>query len=156
MIKDLFLAIVLGALLGFGITGAFLAIRHNKSNPAAPPSSVTAAPTSSENQAGTSPTSTPNTNPSASDSKNIVIDTPENSAIVSNSKINLKGSTIPNSLILIITPIKTYSVKSNSSGNFDLDIDLETGVNIIKITSISPDDIQSETQLIITYSTAKI
>jgi hypothetical protein len=150
MIKDLLLAIILGALLGFGITGAFLAIRHNKAAPAQnTPSTV------SDNKPTTT-SSTPTPAPIPSESPNIVINTPENQAIVSNSKINLKGSTEANSLIVVITPIKTYSVKSNSSGNFDLDIDLETGVNLIKVTSINPQDVQSEIQLIVTYSTAKI
>lgn len=156
MIKDLFLAIILGALLGFGITGAILAIRHSKPTPTLTVSTITATP--STPAADSSITSTPTTAPTGTqtESPNIVIDAPQNYAVVANSKINLKGSTVPDSLIVVVTPIKSYSLKSNSSGNFDLDIELETGVNIVKVSAVSPDDSQSETQLIVTYSTAKI
>jgi len=155
MIKDLLLAIVLGSLLGFGITGAFLAIRNNKTT-AKTTSSITSTPIVTDTNKPTPSTPSPTSSPISPESDNIVIDTPQNNAIVSNSKVNLKGSTIPNSLVVVISPVKTYSIKSNDSGNFDLDIDLESGVNLVKITSISPTDLQSETQIIITYSTATI
>lgn len=151
MIKELFLAIVLGALLGFGATGTYFALKK--------PKNVTTTqiiPTISPDPLISSTLSPTPSGQISNNSLSLTITSPENETIVSNSKLSIRGSTTPLSTVIIITPIKTYQQNANTSGDFDISVDIETGFNIIQINSIDPQDNQVNQQLVITYSTAKI
>jgi len=149
MIKEYFIAIILGAILGFGITGGFFAIRQNNSQ-----QNITEiSPTPTNTQMSTQISTTP----AISEKKSSInITSPENNSVVSTAKINITGEAQSNSLIIISTPSKTFSDKSNSNGVFNISIELDGGVNLIKISSIDSDDNQNETELTLTYSTTKI
>jgi len=150
MIKELFLAIILGALLGFGVTGGYFALQKNKT-PSNNTNNITPTMTVEANQV------TPTVDISQNQENNkIVITSPENNTIVSTSKIAIKGSAPVNSTIIITTLKNSYTAVTDSSGSFTSTIDLESGVNEINLTAIESDDNQIETQLSITYSTAKI
>lgn len=157
MIKELILAIALGSLLGFGITGGYVAVKNSKSNTINNTQTLPT-PTPTDNLSGTvntnQPTPTPDNNISTSDHQ-IQIESPKNESIASNSQITLKGSTSAQSHLIIVTPIKTYYSNADNAGNFSIDIEIESGVNQIQIDSIDSDDNQASTQLIVTYSTAK-
>lgn len=150
MIKELFLAIILGALLGFGVTGGFFALQKNK-NPTVVTDNIT--PTISISPENITPTIDVNQNKSNS---SLTITSPENNAVVATSKLAITGSTQPNSTIIITTLTNSYTTTSDSSGSFSTTIDLDSGANQINLTSIDSDDNQTESQLLITYSTAKI
>src|ERR1035437_3361665 len=98
MFKELFLAIILGALLGFGITGVVLALKNSQKTSSTPSSTV-------KNQPITSGTIAPqpSENPSNLDTNNhqITIESPVNESIVANSKVTIKGSTSPQSSLII-------------------------------------------------------
>jgi hypothetical protein len=147
MIKELFLAIALGALLGFGITGGYLALnqKNTSKNTPATITEPTVIPTISN-------TVTPTTTPSSQ----LSISSPEDNLLVSTSKLNIIGTTIANSHIVITTATKTFLGQSDAQGNFNVSIDLDSGLNIIKISSIDSTDSQLDSQLNITYSTTKI
>lgn len=151
MIKELFLAITLGALLGFGITGGFLALNKNK--PAS--TSVTPTPTIYDLQSTISPTPTPSPEETITSSQ-LIIDSPEDGSIVSSSKLKITGSSDPKDTIIITTPVKVYNLSSDDSGLFETTIDLESGANLVKITAIDANDNQSDAQILVTYSTAKL
>lgn len=154
MIKELFLAIALGAILGFGVTGAFFALNKNKVPNKNNPTQITPTPTVVDLQMSTE-TSSPV--PSPVQPKSFInINSPEDTAVVSNSKITVKGDSKPNSLIIISTPSKTFNGKANANGVFNINIELDSGVNLIKISSIDAEDNQDQTELTLTYSTAKI
>lgn len=149
MIKELFLAIALGSILGFGLTGAFFALNKNKTP--TQQNEVIPTPTITDMQLSTT------TTPAASKTEtSIKITSPENNAVLSNSKISIKGDSKPNSLIVISTPTKTFNGKSNANGVFSISIELDSGVNLLKISSIDSNDNQEEVELSLTYSTAKI
>ncbi len=155
MIKELFLAIILGALLGFGITGGFFAFQKTKGTSAninTTPTSVVSSTDNTQNNQQPTPTVAVG---NFADS-NLTVSTPKDNAIVSNSKITLTGSAPANSVIVITTLSKTYNTISNASGDFTASIELDSGINQIHITSIDSSDNQTESQLSITYSTAKI
>jgi cytoskeletal protein RodZ len=156
MFKELLLAVVLGALLGFGITGGIIALKNSKSSSFS--SGQTAAQPTSPNTITTKPQ--PSDNPSGNslgtNNHQITIDSPENESIVTNSKVTVKGSTSPQSTLVITTPSKSYFATADNAGNFNVDIDIDSGVNQVQIDSIDPQDDQATTQLIITYSTANI
>ena len=149
MIKEYFIAIILGAILGLGITGAFFALRQNntKQNTTA----ISTIPTDTQMSTQVSVT------PPISEKKSAInIISPEDNTVLSTAKTTIKGNAKPNSLIIISTPSKTFSDKSNSNGVFSISTELDSGVNLIKISSIDSDDNQDETEITLTYSTAKI
>jgi len=154
MLKEFILAIILGALLGFGLTGGYFALNTNKKNassqiPTPLPVSVSTTP---ENE--TSPQPTPKL---ISTTANVLtIDSPQNESIVNNSKITIVGKSSPKSIIIVTTSKKTYSLNNEEDGSFSVDVDLDSGANQINISAIDAGDTQSDVQLIITYSTAKI
>jgi len=147
MIKDLFLALILGALLGFGLTGGYFKFIKNKIPQNTPKNIPT--PTIS-NQIPT---------PTIAVTENnieILIDNPIENSIVSTSTITVTGTTSKNSYIIINTPVNTYNNISDDEGKFSLDINLELGINKIYITAINPEDKQINTEMYVTYSTSKI
>lgn len=155
MIKELFLAITLGAILGFGVTGAFFALNKSKVTNNQSTIEISPTPTVTEIQMSTEVSVTP-TSTISSTKASIVINSPENNSVVSNSKITIKGESKANSLIVISTPSKTFNGKSNANGTFSINIELDSGINLIKINSIDAEDNQEQIELNLTYSTAKI
>lgn len=149
MIKDLLVAIALGAILGFGVTGGYFALtRSGKNNSQVQPTPIVSVIPTQTEETGTEPVPE-NIN------QNLNITSPKNESVSSVSKISLKGTSKPDSVIVIKTPLKTYNFTVNQSGSFSADIELESGINIIKISAIDTDDNQTDTQLFVTYSTSK-
>jgi hypothetical protein len=154
MFKEFVLAIILGALLGFGLTGGYFALKTNKKNeiystPTPIPVIISPIP---ENKTSPQPTEKPiSTNPNS-----LIIDKPENESIINNSKTTVSGKSSPKSTIIITTSQKTYNQNTQEDGLFAIDIELESGANKINVSSIDKEDNQIDTQLIVTYSTAKI
>ena len=151
MIKELFLAILLGSLLGFGLTGSYFALKPKK--PATIITTITPTPIISSNLSPSpvnpSPTET-------LDGFKIIIDSPDNQSITATSKTKLTGSSSADSTIIVQTSTRNYQTLTNKNGDFSLEIDLESGSNLIKITAIDSELQQAETSLLVTYSTAKI
>ncbi len=148
MFKELILAIIFGGLIGFGATGTFIALQ--KRNPPAnnnSTSQISNIPTPQNNQLTPTLTAVKNT---------LNIFQPQNESVVSESKLTLKGQTDNSALVIITTTDSSYTVTADSSGNFDTIINLNPGINHLKITSISPTDNENNTELFITYTTAKI
>lgn len=149
MIKEYLLAIILGTFLGLGITGSYFAYHQNniKSN------ATEISPTPADSQMSTQISVTPSV---AEKKSSINITSPEDNTVLSTPKINIKGDAKPNSLIIISTPSQTFNDKANSNGVFSVSVELDIGVNLIKIDSIDSEDNQDETKLTLIYSTAKI
>ncbi|MFA5749680.1 MAG: hypothetical protein WC895_00455 [Candidatus Shapirobacteria bacterium] len=146
MIKELFLAIALGALLGLGITGGYMALNQKNTKENKP--EIT--------EPTVIPTITGIIQTDSNSSNKLDITSPENNLLVSVAKINIIGTTSINSQIVINTISKTVIGQSDDKGNFNIPIELNAGFNIIKISSIDSTDNQSDSQLNITYSTVKI
>ena len=151
MIKELFLAIIIGALLGFGVTGGYLTL-HQKTQSQEPViiTQPTTIPTPTNE-----PFSTENENIETSNNKLNII-SPEDNLLVSNSALNITGNTINNSQIIINTATENFTGQSDQDGLFNIPIKIEAGFNIIKISAIDPQGNQLDTEINITYSTAKI
>lgn len=155
MIKELIVAIALGSLLGFGITGGYFAIKKNSvvnSNEVPTPTifaTTSQSPTISVTQDNSPELTTTNDHI-------ITIESPENNFLSNNSKITIKGNTSKNSFIYVTTNVNIFSSKADKSGYFEVEIDLESGANLLKIASISENDEQAKAEITITYSTAKI
>ena len=153
MIKELILAIVLGCLLGFGVTGFYIAVNKNKvsSNRIA---TISPVPTAVSNSTNTQ--TTPEPTPTIDTGKHqLAISSPENESITTTSTVTVKGTTTANSSIVITTASKSYLTNADSSGLFTVDIETETGVNQIQVNSFDSQDNQASSSLLVTYSTAK-
>ena len=153
MFKELILAIALGALLGFGVTGGYLAIKKNQSPPIT--TIVIISPTPVFVGAGTPPIPSPAPLDTNSSANHINIDSPENESVISSSQTTIKGTTNPGSSIIISTPVDTYYATADNSGNFTSNVEIENGINLVQIDSIDFNDNQATAQINITYSTAK-
>lgn len=145
MFKDLFLALVLGALLGFGLTGGYLALSKTQKH--------TPTPTPTP-QISSIPS--PVANPTQAPDIKLEISTPANDALVSTSSITVSGNTSPKSQIIVNTPISAYNTQSDDQGNFSISINLEIGANEVKVTAVDQNDNQIDSDLTVTYSTTKI
>jgi hypothetical protein len=151
MIKELVLAIVLGALLGLGVTGGYLALNKKNTKIDQPKQQVeittpTAIPTASENSNASK----------LNENSQLNITSPQADSLVATDKIDIEGITTANSLIVVTTTSKTFSGKSDQKGQFSIPITIDSGINFIKISAIDQNNNQFDTQVNVTYSTAKI
>ena len=152
MIKEYLIAIILGSVLGFGITNTY----HSLKNGQKPESIIsqdnsTTPPPSNQDQEKPSD----QTEDKPQDSS-LTLKSPSNYDIVDNSKIEIIGSASPKSTIIINTPVNSYIDETDEAGDFSLEVDLESGFNIIQISAIDPNQNQSDLEIVVTYSTAKI
>lgn len=150
MLKDIILAIILGSLLGFGLTGGYFAIK--KSSPNNHPQTIVPTLIPTPNNL----TVTPTADILTTQNNQITVTSPQNQSIVSNSKITVKGATAPNSYLIITTPVKSYYAQSDPAGNFAVDVEINSGANLIDLNSFDSQDIQATSTILVTYSTVKI
>jgi len=149
MIKEFVLTIILGAVLGFGITGSYLVVhKNNNESISANNSQLSPTPVISETVAQTTPTVT--------ETSNLTITAPENNTVLSTDTTSIKGTAKSNSSIIISSSTQTFTGQANANGIFSININLASGANLVKITAIDSEDNQTETELLLTYSTAKI
>jgi hypothetical protein len=151
MLKELFLAIVLGALLGFGITGGYLAI--NKKNSQNNNSDTIVTPTVKPDQE----ISTLENITTTKKEEGLTINSIDDMDIVSKEILEINGITnTPNNTIIAISGDQIINSTSDQEGKFSFQIKLISGLNNIKITAIDSNNNQFEKELNITYSTATI
>jgi len=149
MLKELFLAIILGALLGVGLTGGYLAI-NKKNDPNKNISTiVTPTPQSVEN------TSTQEN--ISSKQEGFSFTAIEDMDVVSKENLIIDGTTTsPNNTIIATLGDQIVNSTSGEDGKFSLQIKLTSGLNNIKVTVIDSSNNQFEKDINITYSTATI
>lgn len=148
MIKELFLAAFIGGILGLGITGGYITLKNKNTQSNQPViSEPTLIPTPTETS------SNPETNQSID---GLQIDSPENNSLISTSKITITGLTKANSHIIVATNTDSFIGEADNQGKFEIPTELEAGLNLIKISSIDSDGNQKDTEINVTYSTAKI
>jgi len=152
MFKEFILAIALGALLGFGLTGGYFA--YKKSQSASPKDDNIPTPTLVDTQTTTPAESS--TDDTVNSTHHLTIDSPEDEAIFSNSQVTVSGTTTADSYIIITTPTNTYFATASDKGSFSQEIEIDSGANIIQIDAIDPDDNQTSKSILVTYSTAKL
>lgn len=150
MIKEFVLTIILGAILGFGITGSYLVLHKNSTQSiSANNTEISPTPIISETIIETTPTPT-------TQNPNLTITAPENNTVLNTDTTSIKGTAKSNSSIIISNGSETFTGQANANGIFSINISLASGANLVKITAIDSEDNQTETELLLTYSTAKI
>lgn len=140
MRKEVIFAIIIGLILGLVILyGVQLANRS--ANQAA---ATVTAPTPGE-------TLTPTPTVSA-----LSIISPNDHAVVNTATIKITGKTTPGATIAIYSSEDDALVTADKDGNFTSDLKLTGGENVIKFTSLKPDQTSESIQISIIYSTAKL
>jgi len=155
MKKELLTAIVIGAVFGFIITGSFWAIQEGKiqslfQKGTDPEKTENDTPPVSEN------TPTPKEKDSSQSKIYLKINSPQNETIVSKGTLKITGQSEPLSVIIILHEEGDEIIDADEDGNFEQNIELNGGLNVIKIISFNPEGESAEKILHITYSTAKI
>lgn len=151
MLKELFLAIILGALLGFGITGGYLAI-NKKNNPSKNTPSIVTPTIKPDQEISTLENAT-----TTKKEEGLTINSTDDMDIVSKEILEINGITnTPNNTIIATSGDQIINSTSDQEGKFSLQIKLISGLNNIKITAIDNNNNQFEKELNITYSTATI
>jgi hypothetical protein len=136
MRKEVFIALLIG--LSLGLVVAF-GIRTARESLARRPQST---------DQSTSTTTLPNQL-----AQTILITTPEPDEIVSESELNVIGTTAAKSMISISSLTGEVAVMADDAGAFNAIIELESGINPIKITSFSPEGDESSVELFTILST---
>ena len=149
MFKELILAIIIGAILGLGITGGYMTMQHKSEPPKEKPiiTEPTLIPTDTNSPKAQNTTPAPEA---------ITISSPEPNALVTSEKLSIAGIAPKNSNIIIVTPSNSFMGKSDDQGKFQIAITLDSGLNMVKITAIDQENTQKDTSINVTYSTAKI
>lgn len=85
----------------------------------------------------------------------VTIDQPEDNSVVSSNELMVSGKTAPLSTVAIAGEKNEYFTSADEAGLFSQKIELITGVNEIKIASLTPNEEQAEITLTIVYTTAE-
>ncbi|MEI6690891.1 MAG: hypothetical protein WCL07_04040 [bacterium] len=84
------------------------------------------------------------------------ITSPIDNSVVTTSKLELTGATQLNTYITILTEKNEYIIVPNELGNFTQEISLVKGVNIIVVTSYTPQGDKTEKTLNLVYTAADL
>jgi hypothetical protein len=122
MKKEMFIAILIGFLLGLIITFGVYRLRVAKNPKTGIPVATPAA--------STLPTTS---------SSQITIHSPEEGAIQEIKSATVTGSTIPDSYVVLFVTNTEYIRQSDATGNFSFDVELAEGSNLLTVNVLTDD-----------------
>ena len=97
---------------------------------------------------------TPTSTPSADNKENfLTVDNPKDESVTDNKTINISGKTNPKSTIIITTENNDQVVTPAANGNFTLSGTIDSGTNLVQITSVFPNGEEKKVIRSVTYST---
>ena len=143
MRKEIFLAIVVGIIVGLGITFGIYTLRQRFI-----PNKTVQEIANSRDQ---NPTPTPGT-----EQKNLVIQQPSNNLLTDQDTVKVVGRTTPKSYVTILAFDEEYITIADQDGDFAQDVALELGGNRITVITTLPDGKQEEIVLSVVYSTVDL
>lgn len=142
MKKEIIIAIVIGFALGLLITfGIWTANKAIKNKPT--PTEETELITPIE----PTPTAT---------EFSLTIISPEDDSLINTSKVELKGSTVANAVIVIAEENGEKIIEADEEGSFATELALIAGTNEIKITAFNSEGDEVSKTLSLVYSTKEI
>lgn len=136
MKKEVFIAIATGLILGLVISLAIYQARQ-----------MYTADANSEATIEVLPPATPT--PELGHQLEII--EPSNFTLAETDTLTISGNTTPDSYVTMVSDTFEGFVQAGPGGEFNLDFPLETGVNIITITSIDQEGYQASGDITITY-----
>jgi len=138
MKKEALFAIIIGVLLGLGITYGIYQFRQRSS-----------ASTQTAETAEVTPQPTPAT-------EKLLITSPKDGAVLSETKIRLSGTAESDEKIVIFVNDKEYITQADDIGAFAQEIELDTGGNVIEVTAINATGGQKVQKFEVVVSTASL
>lgn len=138
MKKEMLLTVVMGLIIGLIITFGIYRARSAQTPEDA-------------GVLSTSPSPTPNA--SADSTGMLVLHSPEDEQIVDSETVTVAGTTRPNIFVVIFVNGEETITTADSSGNFSVQRDLETGSNVIIVQAIAEDGTVTKIERTVIYST---
>jgi len=143
MKKEVLIAIVIGFALGLLITfGIWTANKAILTKSEAPPEEK-------EVQETVEPTPTP-----VGFSLNIL--SPQDESLIDTNKVEIKGSSVPAAIIVIVAENGEKIIEADENGSFATEVSLVRGINEITITAFNQEGEKTSKTLSVVYSTAEI
>jgi hypothetical protein len=143
MRKEIFLAIVVGILVGLVITFGLYSLRQRL------------LPNRTAEEIAASREQNPTPTPRAAQTT-LAIQQPRDNYLSQNEEIKVVGRALPNSHVTILTPTTEYITLADQDGDFAQDVTLTLGGNRVSVIAISPDGNQEEVILSVVYSTVDL
>lgn len=139
MKKEALLAIVIGILVGLGITFAIYRVR------------LTLLQNEPEESTLIESNITPSISPST---EKLLITSPLNESIVSSAQATVSGTAEGNEIVVVMVNDEEYITQADEIGAFAVNVTYSAGSNFITVTAISADGSQKTKELIVIFSTA--
>ena len=143
MRKEILIAIIVGVIVGLGITFGLFTVRQR------------IFPNTTAREINSSREQNPTPTPTATQ-RNLVIQQPENNLLTDQSSVKVVGRALPNSYITILTPDNEALTVADQDGDFAQDVELDLGGNRVTVVAIAPDGQQEEVVLSVVYSTVDL
>jgi len=154
MKRELFLAILFGAILGFAVTGTVWLKKEGK---------LSLFKTSSEKQTETAEENVNEGTPSPAPAEEketgkvfLEVSSPEQDSISDKEKITISGKTLENAIVVVVWEEGEDILVADGEGAFETEIVLVSGENQIDVTAYDDDGSSTAKTITVTYSTAKI
>ncbi len=155
MKKELLTAIAIGAIFGFIITAAFWLIQEGKLKEILEKETeITKEEVPQKNQEEKEETQTGEEE--KTEKIYLKVESPENESVLAKSLQKITGQTQPSAFVVVLHEEGDEITTADEDGNFEISIELNGGLNVVKIISFNSDGESTETILHLTYSTAKI
>lgn len=143
MRKEIFLAIVVGIIVGLGITFGLFILRQRF----LPNQTAREIEDSRQQVAAPTPTSL---------TSQLVIQQPNNNLLTKDSTVQVVGKSWPNSYITILAADEEYITVTDDDGDFSQEVELELGGNRLTVIATSQQGEQEELVLSLVYSTVDL
>jgi len=147
MKKEIGIAIVIGFILGLIITfGIWTANKSLKEN----------ASTQQKEENTQNVALNQEKSPTTEEKMSLKILSPENNALVSDTKVKITGKTLPNINVVILGEESENVLQTDEQGQFTQEITLVGGTNEIKISAFDNDGAEASVNLNLVYSKSEI
>lgn len=156
MKKELVVAILIGIILGFTVTGLIWANKQGKLKLNLSFGQKPATKETSPVDLAITPEPTPESPNTNNENLILKINEPINESISDKESVALKGTTLAKATIVVIWEEGEDILVADEKGAFETEITLVSGENQIEITTYDDNGNQKTENLTIIYSTAKI
>ncbi|HEX7017888.1 MAG TPA: hypothetical protein VF209_03210 [Patescibacteria group bacterium] len=94
--------------------------------------------------------------PLAEEVGNLVLHSPEDEIIVDKAEVAVTGTTDPQAFVVIFVNDVEHITTADASGNFSVNVTLETGSNVIIVYSLNEDGKKTIQERVVTFTTQSL
>jgi len=84
--------------------------------------------------------------------KPIILTSPDNEAVYDNKAISIAGEASPGALVVLFVNTKNFVVTADARGDFRLDVNLDSGSNVIKATMVDDRGVAHTDERLVVYT----